>query len=94
MIRLEWSAKKNRLNLAKHRIDFAEAASVFDDPLQLTVDDPDHSVDENRYITIGHTNRRRLVIIAHTFENDKIRIISARKPTRYERLKYEEERNA
>jgi len=90
MIKIEWSARKNHNNLAKHRIDFIEAATVFDDPMHLTIDDPDHSVDERRFISIGYSRQKRLIIMAHTFEDDKIRIISARKPTRSERLIYEE----
>jgi uncharacterized DUF497 family protein len=91
MIKLEWSARKNRLNVLKHGVDFKEASTVFDDPAHVSVSDPDHSFNENRYITIGMSTGNRLVIMAHTFENDKIRIITARKPTRTERRKYEEE---
>lgn len=90
MIRIEWSKRKNRLNTVNHRVDFSEAQTIFDDPLHVTVGDPDHSFDESRYITIGRSAENRLLIIAHTFENDKIRIITARKPTRSERKNYEE----
>lgn len=90
MIRIEWSKRKNQLNVLKHRVDFSEARTIFDDPLQVTINDPDHSFSENRYITIGMSTENRLLIIAHTFENDKIRIITARKPTRSERRNYEE----
>lgn len=48
MIRIEWSERKNRINVSKHRIDFDEAKTVFDDPMQITIEDPDHSVNENR----------------------------------------------
>ena len=90
MIKIVWSARKNRLNTGKHKIDFDEAKSIFDDPLQISVSDPDHSFDERRYITIGMSDRNRLLIVAHTFENDTIRIITARKPNRRERKDYEE----
>lgn len=90
MIKIEWSARKNRINVSKHSVDFAEAATVFDDPAHISINDPDHSFFENRYITIGISVNRRLIIMAHTFGNDKIRIITARKPTRSERIKYEE----
>ena len=90
MIRVEWSERKNRLNSLKHNVTFEEALTVFDDPSQSSVADPDHSFDESRYITIGLSNRNRLIIMAHTFDGGNIRIISARKPTRSERLKYEE----
>lgn len=92
MIRVEWSARKNRLNILKHKIDFDEAMTVFDDPGHLTVADPDHSVLERRFITIGRSTKNRMIIMAHTFEDDKIRIITARKPTRSERKEYEEGR--
>ena len=90
MIQIEWSSRKNRINVIKHRIDFSEAAAVFDDPLHLTIYDPDHSFEEHRFITIGRTVKNKLIIVAHTFEDDKIRMITARKPTRAERKSYEE----
>lgn len=90
MLRVEWSARKNRSNIIKHGVDFAEAKSVFDDPLQLTVPDPDHSISEKRFITVGMSERNRLLIMAHTIEDDRIRIITARRPTRTERRNYEE----
>jgi uncharacterized DUF497 family protein len=90
VIRIEWSARKNRSNVAKHNVDFTEAATLFDDPAHVSINDPDHSFSENRYISIGPSANRRLIIMAHTFENDKIRIITPRKPTRSERKKYED----
>lgn len=90
MIRILWSEKKNRQNIRKHKIDFNEAKTIFDDLLQISVNDPDHSFKERRYITIGGSGQNRLLIIAHTFDNDKIRIITALKPTRRERRNYEE----
>ncbi len=90
MIKILWSEKKNRQNIRKHKIDFNEARTIFDDPLQISISDPDHSFDERRYVTIGNSEQNRLLIIAHTFHNDKIRIITARKPSRRERKNYEE----
>jgi len=90
MIKITWSEKKNRQNIRKHKIDFNEAKTIFNDPLQITTDDPDHSFNERRYITIAVSKQNRLLIIAHTFGNDKIRIITARKPTRSERKNYED----
>ena len=90
MIRVDWSERKSRLNALKHNVTFEEAQTIFDDPSHLTVADPDHSIGETRFITIGFSDRNRLLIMAHTFENDKIRLISARKPTRSERRRYEE----
>lgn len=90
MIKIIWSDRKNRQNIRKHRVDFNEARTIFDDPLQISKDDPDHSFDERRFITVGISNQNRLLIIAHTFDDDKIRIITARKPTKGERKTYEE----
>jgi len=87
----EWDPRKAEINLRKHGMSFAEAGSVFGDDLAITVPDPDHSKDENRYITIGWSNRRRLLMIAHTDCGERIRIISARELTRSERKAYEEE---
>jgi uncharacterized protein len=88
----EWDPNKAEINLRKHGISFAEAGTVFGDELAITVPDPDHSKDENRYITIGWSNRRRLLIVSHTDRDDKIRIISARELTPRERKTYEEEK--
>jgi uncharacterized DUF497 family protein len=90
MIKIFWSEKKNRQNIRKHKVDFEEAKTIFDDPLQISTNDPDHSFDERRYITLGISIQNHLLIIAHTFGDDKIRIITARKPTRSERKNYEE----
>lgn len=64
---------------------------MFGDVFGTTVPDPDHSLDEQRYITIGMSEQQRLVIVAHTERNERIRIISARELTRAEREVYEEE---
>jgi len=88
----EWDPNKAEINLRKHGVSFAEAGTVFGDELAITVPDPDHSDDENRYITIGWSNRRRLLIVSHTDRDDKIRIISARELTPRERKTYEEEK--
>lgn len=88
---LEWDPRKAAQNLRKHGVSFHEAATVFGDLLSTTVADPDHSVNEERYITVGMSDRRRLVIVAHTARGERIRIISARELTRTEREVYEEE---
>jgi uncharacterized DUF497 family protein len=90
MIKVVWSEKKNRQNISKHKIDFSEAITVFDDLLQVSIDDPDHSIYEYRFATIGMSGKNRLLIVIHTYRDNKIRIISARKPTRKERKDYEE----
>jgi len=88
-MRFEWNPQKAQLNLSKHGIDFAEATTVFTDPLSVTYTDPDHSLDEERWIIIGLSIRNRLLIVAHTDRGQSIRIISAREVTRRERKLYE-----
>jgi len=87
----EWNPKKATVNLRSHKVSFKEAATVFSDPLSVTVADPDHSIEENRYLIIGRSNRHRLLIVSHTEQGDRIRIISARELTSTEREAYEEE---
>jgi uncharacterized DUF497 family protein len=87
----EWDGDQARRNLDKHAVSFHEAATVFADPLSLTFPDPDHSVGEDRYVTVGLSNSDWLLIVAHTDRASRIRIISARKATRRERKIYESE---
>ena len=87
----EWDPKKAVGNLGKHGVSFQEAATVFADEFGTTVPDPDHSIDEHRYITIGWSSQRRLLMVAHADYRDRIRIVSARKLIRTERKIYEEE---
>jgi uncharacterized DUF497 family protein len=87
----DWDPDKAELNFRKHRVSFEEAASVFDDPLETTVFDPDHSEDEERYISVGMSVWGRLLVVSYTERDDKIRIISARVANKRERKKYEEE---
>lgn len=86
----EWDPRKAEINLHKHGISFAEASTVFGDDLGVTVADPDHARDEDRFITVGWTDRHKLLIISHTERNGRIRIISARELTKAERKDYEE----
>jgi hypothetical protein len=88
----EWDADKGSQNLKKHKVSFVEAATVFGDALSRTFPDPDHSVAEDRYITIGTSDRGRVLIVSHTDRQERIRIISARKATPRERKAYEEEK--
>lgn len=90
----EWDAAKAARNLAKHGVSFDEGSTVFGDPLAGTIPDPQHSGDEPRFITIGLSTRRRLIIVAHAERANRIRIISARRATRRERRKYESEEEA
>ncbi len=80
----EWDSEKAKKNLAKHKVSFEEASTVFRDPLFITVVDDEHSLDEERYITLGLSNRGRLVMVAHTDRTETIRIISARPATKQE----------
>jgi uncharacterized protein len=87
----EWDAAKARSNLRKHRVSFEEAATVFLDPFAMTFDDPDHSNDAQRFVTIGWSSRQRVLFLAHADrEPDRIRIITARKATRRESNEYQE----
>ena len=87
----EWDSEKATHNLRKHKVSFGEAATVFGDALSTTARDPDHSTNEDRYITIGMSTNDRLIMVAHTERDDRIRIISARELTRTERETYEKE---
>ncbi len=89
-ILVEWDPLKAAANLKKHGVSFSEAATVFCDPLSVTVADPDHSADEDRYVIVGRSKRLRYLIVAHTERGDHIRIISARELTRAEREAYEQ----
>lgn len=86
----EWDPEKAQKNLQKHEVGFEEASSVFDDPMFITVLDDERSDDEERYITIGISNKTRLLLVAHTERDNRIRMISARKATKHEEKFYEE----
>ena len=86
----EWDTDKAIRNRQKHGVPFEEAATVFDDVMFITVIDDEHSVDEERYITIGMSSQGRLLIVAHTDRNGRIRIISAREATKQEERFYAE----
>lgn len=85
----EWDPAKATANVRKHGVSFEEAATVFLDALAVTYLDPDHSEAEEREITIGHSGRQRVVVVAHCQRAGRTRIISARKATRKERMQYE-----
>lgn len=76
--------------MQKHQVDFDEASTIFDDPLFITFLDEEHSLNEERYITVGLSNKNRLLMVAHTERIDTIRIISARKVTKNEEKFYQE----
>jgi uncharacterized protein len=85
----EWDPLKARSNLAKHRVGFEEASTVFGDPLSLTIPDPEHSETEKRYVTMGIAFTGKLLVVVHTDRGNNIRIISARRASRRERKSYE-----
>ena len=89
----EWDRKKAKYNLRKHGVSFEEASTVFDDLLAAVYEDPQHSVHEKRFLMIGSSVRRRLLIVAFADRNQRVRIISARMPTQPEKKFYEEEEN-
>jgi uncharacterized DUF497 family protein len=89
-VEFEWDPSKAAANLRKHGVSFNEAATVFGDFLGATAADPDHSMDEHRHITVGLSNRGRLLMVAHAERGERIRIISARTLTPNERRAYEE----
>ena len=86
----EWDSRKALSNKKKHGITFEEASTVFADILSITIDDPGHSADEDRFVTVGTSVNERLIVVVHTEHDDFIRIISARKVTRHERKQYEQ----
>ena len=88
-MRFEWDPEKAKKNLKKNGVSFEEAITVFYDPLSATFDDPDHSVGEYRYITIGLSSRNRLPVVAHAERGESLRIINARPATIHERKKHE-----
>ena len=87
---LEWDAEKARRNAAKHGVTFDEAATVFSDPFELTVFDPDHSTAEDRYVSVGTSGSGNLLVVGYTERRGKIRLIFARRATMREQMDYEE----
>ena len=89
-MQFEWDSVKAAEDLAKHGVSFEEAATVFRDTLSETGTDPDHSVDEERFVVFGASASGNLLVVTHTERGDIIRIISARPATSGERKIYEE----
>ncbi len=85
----EWDAAKDESNRQKHGIGFIEAMTVFGDPLEVTIPDPDHSGVEARFLSIGRSGEGRLLVVAYTEREERIRIISAREATPKERKQHE-----
>jgi uncharacterized DUF497 family protein len=89
-LEFEWDDRKAKENLRKHGVSFHEAGTVLGDPLSMTYHDPDHSLAEHRYVTIGTSLSGRVLVVTHTERGDSVRIISARRATRQERKHHEE----
>ena len=85
----EWDEEKARANLKRHRVGFDETVTVFTDPFSITIHDPEHSSDEQRYIDIGSSDKRRVLVVVYAERGSNIRIISCRRATRSERKLYE-----
>jgi len=86
----EWDEAKAASNEQRHDTTFTEAQTVFADPLSLTGHDPEHSDEEDRYVTMGTAITGRLLVVVHMDRGDRVRIISAREATRRERRDYED----
>jgi uncharacterized DUF497 family protein len=88
-MQVEWDPEKAAANLRKHGVSFEEAATVLGDPLSVTLPDPDHSQQEQRYLLLGRSSFGRPLIVSHAEEGGRVRIISARVMTPKERRSYE-----
>lgn len=90
MPRFAWDPRKARENLRKHGVSFEEAVTAFSDEEALLLDDPDHSTDEERFVLLGLSGTLRLLTVVHCYrvDDEVIRVISARRATRSERVQY------
>jgi uncharacterized DUF497 family protein len=90
VLKFEWDNNKAASNKRKHGITFEEASTVLADFLSITIPDPLHPANEERLVTIGHSDKHRLLVVVHTERDNAIRLISARQATTYERKRYEQ----
>jgi len=88
-MRFTWDPNKAESNQRDHGVSFEESSTVFGDPLASTIPDPDHSIGEERLLTMGQSSEGKLLVVSHTEEGDNIHIISARQATSHERKDYE-----
>ncbi|MGH7884685.1 MAG: BrnT family toxin [Thermodesulfobacteriota bacterium] len=86
----EWDEKKASSNLRKHEVSFKEVKTIFNDPLSITIPDPRHSGEEDRYVDIGLSAKGRVLVVVYTERQKNIRIISSRKATKTEHRNYEQ----
>ena len=88
----EWDPEKADQNLRQHGVAFTEGLTIFGDPLEVMVPDPDHSEGELRFLSLGRSEAGRLLVVSYTERGSRVRIISAREATPKERREYESER--
>jgi uncharacterized DUF497 family protein len=88
-VQFEWDPRKAAANTRDHGVEFSEAQTIFGDPLEATIPDPDHSEGEYRFLSIGRSAAGRVLVVAYTERNERVRIISARPATARERRTYE-----
>ena len=88
-MKFEWDPDKELANINKHDVTFSEAATIFGDPFELTILDPDHSVGELRFLSIARSSSNRLLVVSYTEREERLRIISARPAMPRERRQYE-----
>ena len=92
-MKFEWDKNKAEINQQKHGIHFSEASTVFADPLEITINDPTHSIGEYRFLSIAKSEQGRLLVVSYTErQENNIRIISARLATKQEKKYYENNR--
>jgi uncharacterized protein len=89
----EWHAAKAASNIEKHGVSFIEAMTVFGDPLEVTIPDPDHSSGEVRFLSLGRSRQGRLLVVAYTEREGRVRLISAREAAPRERKLYESDQS-
>jgi uncharacterized DUF497 family protein len=89
----EWDEEKAKSNEAKHGVTFEEAKTVFNDPFAVTISDPDHSDEEERWLDIGLSAEGRVLVVWYTERSERIRIIGSRKATKKEERAYAHERS-
>ena len=88
-MKFQWDPRKATDNVAKHGVSFEAGSTVFGDPLAGSVPDPDHSVEEQRFVTIGLSTSQKLLVVVHSDRGDDIRLISVRPATPAEKKRYE-----
>jgi len=88
-VEFEWNDQKANSNLKKHGVSFDEGATIFNDPEIATIFDPDHSKDEERYISLGTSIQGNLLVVVHAEREERIRVISCRRATKPERKAHE-----